>query len=321
MLELRKDYLVDEYVIIATERAKRPEQFKEIIELPSKKETCPFCPGNESQLPVILQEIRYEGKWKARAIPNKFKIVEQTGNPDFHTDNTFFTFASAYGFHEIIIESPHHDEELEQQSVAGITDVLKLARARFREHMSKQNIRSVVLFKNRGKKAGASISHGHMQLLAYNHVSPFLREQLEKFYEFFLNTERCPYCDIAAIEKTSYRRVLDYDHCVAFTPYASRFPFEVWISPKRHVTSFADMNDEECDSLAAALKYILSRLNTLNTPPYNIEFVSATAQEPYHFHVRITPRLTTWGGFELDTMTIVNPVSPEDAAKFYRGEA
>jgi len=318
MPELRKDYLVDEYAIIATERGKRPDQFKREPAPRSSKETCPFCPGNEHMLPSVKKEITKDGAWVSRVVPNKYMWVEPTGNPSLITDNNFFTYASAYGFQEVIIETRNHDEELEHQSEEGIMRVLKLAASRIEEHINKPHIRSVILFKNRGGSAGASLSHPHMQLVAYNNMPPFLKEQLETFYDYYINKDSCPYCEIMNIEKRSFRSVIEDDNFIVFTPYASRFPFEVWLFPKRHMSSMTQLNDQEYYSLASCMKKLLTKLNTLGNPDYNIQFLSADVTEPYHFHVRILTRLAKWAGFEFGTETIVNPMTPEKAAEFYR---
>ncbi|MFH1506176.1 MAG: galactose-1-phosphate uridylyltransferase, partial [archaeon] len=258
MPELRKDYLLDRYVIIATERAKRPNEFKFKKDRRSPKTTCPFCPGNEHMLLGVNEEFKdAEGKWLVRAVPNKYAAVTLKGNPKIETHNKFFTFAAAYGFHEVIIETQDHTNELEDMSVNHVEKVLQMYMHRIKAMNDKPNIRYVSVFKNRGMVAGASISHSHSQVIAYNALPTQLEEELKSYYDYFIKNESCPFCEIIEIEKNSDRRCYENDHFVAFTPYASRFPFEIWIFPKRHVSNIIQLNDEEVKDMAEMLKKVL----------------------------------------------------------------
>ncbi len=320
MNELRKDYLVDRWVIIAQERAKRPHDFK-VAPPPDNNGNCFFCPGKEHMTPPEIYKIEKDSKWIIRVIPNKFPAVSPNGVSEIKTDNGFYTYASAYGRHEIVIETDEHGKELEDLSVEHIQKILETFVFRINELMGDSQIDYVSVFKNKGKNAGASIAHSHSQIIAYNNVPSAIKNELESSYKYYVLNKKCAFCDIISREKNSHRRVLETEHTVAFTPYASRFPFEVWLFPKRHVAGIGYLKGKELAFLSDSLKKILTKLKEIGDVPYNILFHSVTDESTnFHFHIEILPRLTVWAGFELETGTIINPVPPEDAAKFYRGE-
>ncbi len=311
MGELRKDYILDKYVIIATERAKRPDEFK-VEKKIEKNGMCHFCPGNEDQTPKEIERFPEESSnWQIRVFPNKYAAVKPEGKFEIRTDNSFYTFSDAFGYHEVIVETPNHDEVLADLSEERISNVLKMFKKRIAVNMNCQNIKYVSLFKNQGEKAGTSIQHTHCQLIAYNDVPEIIleKEKAVKKYPY------CPYCAILNTEKNSFRRCFENNSFVAFTPYASRFPFEIWVLPKRHLLNITDFKEEEFVFLAEILKKILLKLKFLNAD-YN--FYLQYGIENVHFHIEITPRLATWAGFELSTGTIINTMTPETAAEFYR---
>jgi len=319
MIEIRKDYLLDRYIILATERAKRPNDFIQQNNNISPKETCPFCPENEAMVPKIYDEIKEEGKWIIRSVQNKYSAVGNEFTSDLRTDNKFFTFASAYGNHEVIVETREHNKEIEDFSYEHIQNIIKMYIKRIKALNDLPHIKYVTLFKNKGKEAGASIAHAHSQIIAYNVLPTEVENELLASYKYYIENESCAFCDIIKIEKNSYRRVMENDSFLAFTPYASRFPFEIWIFPKRHIPTITDLNEKEIADLAVALKFIFTKLNKLNHPPYNMLFHNAEPQgENFHFHIEICPRLSIWAGFELSTGATINTITPEDAAAFYR---
>lgn len=321
MNELRKDYILDRYVIISKERSKRPLLICEKPPAADDRTKCPFDPGHEHMLFGIINEIKKGDDWIIRVVPNKFSAVSLEGDPEIKTDNKFYTYASAYGFHEVIIETPDHETELEELPVEHIQGILKTFVWRIKELNDREHIKYVSLFKNRGLEAGASLKHSHSQIIAYNVKPSWISDELLKVYEYFVKNESCPYCEIIEREKTSDRRAFENESFVAFAPYASRFPYEIWIFPKKHYSNISNLKNEELFNLASMLKSILMQLDKLGYPPYNLKIHNAQpAGEFFHFHIEISPRLSVWAGFELETGTVINTVAPEDAAKFYRGE-
>lgn len=311
MGELRKDYILDRYVIIATERAKRPDQFKSEI-VPKKEELCYFCPGNENTTPPEICRYPEKAKeWQFRVFPNKFAAVKPEGKANIQTDNIFYAYSDAYGNHEVIVETPNHGETLADLTVENISQLFSIFSLRIKENLNKPNIKYVSVFKNNGEKAGTSIQHTHCQLIAYNRIPEIIIEKERAVKKF----STCPHCSIIEPEKKSDRRCYENDSFVAFAPYASRFPFEVWLLPKRHVIKLEELGAEEIAAMADILKKILLKLKALNAD-YN--FYLQYGIENMHFHIEVCPRMTTWAGFELATGTIINIMTPESAAEYYR---
>ena len=312
-MELRKDYILDRWVIIASERKKRPKEFKKIK---SKKEgICYFCPGNEDLTPEETGRIERNNKWIIRWFPNKFPAVSHEGNPEIKCANEYFTYADAFGIHEIIVETPDHDKQLADLTEEHIKEVLKVYANRIRELSKIDSTKYVLIFKNEGMEAGTSLIHSHTQVMAYNKVPKLVEDEVNASRTY----RTCPHCEIINIEKKSYRRVFENNSFVSFTPYASRFNYEIWIFPKDHIRNITEMNEKKLLDLASMLKKILLKLKKINLP-YNFFLHYAPEGKELHFHIEICPRLATWAGFELATNATINSVSPEDAAKFYRGE-
>lgn len=313
-MELRKDYLLDRFVILATERAKRPHEFKK-EKAKEKTKLCYFCPGNENLTPQeILRTSDKKGKWKIRVFPNKFAAVKKKGNPEIRTDNKYFTFADAFGQHEIVVETSDHKKQLADLSVEEIKEVLKVYNNRINELSKINGVKYVQIFKNHGEEAGTSIIHTHSQIIAYNKIPEIVEAEVGAVKKY----ESCPHCEIINIEKNSHRRCFENNSIAAFTPYASRFPFEIWIFPKRHIKNLTEMDENELFDLADILKKILLKLQELNAP-YNYVLHYSPENENLHFHMELLPRLSKWAGFEFNG-TVINTITPEDAATFYRGE-
>ena len=311
-MELRKDYILDRWVVISSARGKRPHQFKSGTQEKAKKDF--FAPGNEKLTPPEIGRIEKDGKWVLRWFPNKFGAVEAEGELNVKTDNTFYTYASAYGYHEILVETPD-DKQLAELSVERIKQVLQVYSLRIIELSKKEGIKYVNVFKNNGANAGTSIQHSHSQIIAYNIVPNTIRDKVEACSKF----DSCPYCSIIESERESDRKCFENDSFVAFTPYASRFQYEILVLPKKHVKSITDLSDSELGELASIMKQILDKLNSINAP-YNYYLQYAPSGEDLHFHIEVIPRLAKWAGFEYCSGTVINAVPPEDAAKFYRGE-
>lgn len=312
MGELRKDYILDRWVIIASERAKRPQQFKH-EETKEEVGLCYFCPGNEKETPPEVYRMEKNGKWQIRAFPNKFAAVKQEGDPTIRMDNVFYTYSANYGKHMVLAETPEHDKQLWDLTVEEIVLVLRGYIEMLYLMQDDKNIKYTTIFKNHKKEAGTSIVHSHSQIIGYNKIP----EEVAREVEASKNYNFCPYCDVIQRERNSLRRCAENENFVAFCPYASRFPFEVWILPKQHVTNLEEIKD--LPGLASMLKTVLSKLKELNAPFNYVLHHTPRAEDKLHFHIEIMPRLTTWAGFEMNG-TVINPQPPEEAAKFYRGE-
>ena len=312
MPELRKDYILDRWVIIATERAKRPHDF--IKESTKKKETsCAFCKGSENLTPNEILRIPNDNNWKVRVIPNKFPAVKLQGDYNIKTHNDFYTFAEAYGSHEVVIETPDKDKQLWDIKAEDMKLIFEVYIQRINELLKIPGIKYVQIFKNHEAAAGTSITHSHSQLIAYEKIPHVVENEVKASK----NHQSCPYCSIIQKEKDSLRRCFENNNFIAFCPYGSRFPFEIWIFSKQHLTALQECN---LDDLSSITKQILEKLKQLNAPYNYMIHYSPTKEDNLHFHIEFIPRLSTWAGFEYSG-TIINSMPPEDAARFYRGES
>lgn len=318
MGELRKDYILDRWVIIASERGKRPHEFKQET-VKQKKGKCFFCPGSENDTPPEIFRLGTKNKWRMRVFPNKFAAVRQEGDPSVKTDNIFYTYSSNFGAHEVIVETNDHKKQLWDLSPKDLVDVFSLYMMRIKELSKIEGVKYVQVFKNSGKQAGTSLVHSHSQVIAYNKVPGIVEQEVKAVKGYKEKMNICPYCCIINTEKDSYRRCFENKSFVAFTPYASRFPFEIWVLPKQHIKSIIDVDKAKLKDLADVMKKILLKLKKLNAP-YNYMIHNAPGGQDLHFHIEILPRLATWAGFEFNG-TIINTMPPEEAAKFYRGES
>ncbi len=313
MGELRKDYLLDRWVYIETARGKRPDQFKKdsTIAMPA---TCSFCPGHEQDTPPEIGRIPKDNGWQMRWFENKYPALRMEGDPHVRTDNRFFTFSTNYGKHEVIVETPDH-RQLWDFEFGEYVQLLSVYKQRIETLLPMDTIEYVTVIKNHGREAGASLMHSHSQIFATSKPSITAEKQTIAM----VHHKGCAFCDIIAIEKGSYRRCFENETCVAFTPYASRFPMEIWIFPKRHTRSITQFTQAEIEGMADLLRKTLQRLKALNAP-YNYYLNEGLEGKDYHVHLEILPRLALHAGFEYSSEMIINPVTPEDAAAFYRGE-
>jgi len=329
MPELRKDPVIGRWVIISTERGKRPTDFPPRTDRIDTR-MCPFCPGNESATPPEILALRDNGTapnapgWRVRAISNKYPALKIEG--ELNREGVgLFDKMNGVGAHEVIIETPDHDKELEQLSVEQVTDVIWVYRERALDLQKDMRFRYLMLFKNKGVSAGASLSHSHAQLIATPVVPKRVSEELEGSRRYYEYKERCIFCDIIKQEISMNERVVAQNESfLALAPFAPRFPFETWVLPKFHSSQFPKLADQDIRLFAAILKDTLQRLEgVLNNPPYN--FMIHTAPHTnghdleYHWHVEIIPKLTRVAGFEWGTGFYINPTPPEDAAQYLRG--
>jgi len=317
MLELRKDYFLNRWVIISTERAKRPKDFRKETEQVVSKKDCPFCPGNENKTPPEIDRVEKNGEWVFRAFSNKFPAVKQEGKPEIVEEDTIFTHGNAFGSHEVVVETPNHEEMFWDLSEERIFELLKVLKVRLNTLKAIPGIQQVILFKNHGKEAGTSIEHEHLQLIAYNKTAASIQKEVHAANAFKRKHGKCPYCEIIEIEKKGPRRIKENNSFFALAPYASRFAFEAMLLPKEHRNNLADLSEAELNDLASCLKKVVGKLGELNAP-YNLYFHESPKGKKLHFHVKVTPRLLSWGGFEMASDCIINTVSPEQAAEFYR---
>lgn len=315
-------------MIIATDRAKRPTDFIRQPVPPPKARVCPFCNGNESKTPPEVLAYRDSGGpnepgWRVRVVPNKFPVLGIEGDLNRQGDGMYDKM-NGIGAHEVIIETADHAVELPNMAEKQVEEVFWAFKERVNDLKKDRRFRYILLFKNHGEAAGATLEHPHSQLIALPVVPKRVKEEVDGaklFYEF---KERCIFCDVIRQESSSGSRlVAETDRFVVLEPYAPRFPFETWILPKRHESHFEDADAATLQNLAWILRSTLRKIDkVLERPAYNFIIHSAPVQEAelphYHWHLEIIPKLTKVAGFEWGTGFYINPTPPEESARFLR---
>ena len=332
MPEIRQNPATKDWVIIATERARRPEEMGagtcEIS--PEEKEKCPFCPGHEAMTPSEIMAYRTYGAkpntsgWWIRITPNKFAALVPEGNEDRLKAGDFFTYMDGVGEHEVIIESPDHDRSIATMDLKQVEEIFQSYRERYFTLSKDPRFEMVILFKNHGAAAGTSLRHPHSQIIATPITPMHIRHRLEEAMRYFDDNGKCVYCEMLKKEKTiGDRMVSETENFAGFEPFASRSPFETWIMPKKHCSSFEEISPEHVRELAFIMHSTLAKIyKSLNNPDYNYVIHSSPCHEKdlayYHWHIQILPRVSAAAGFELGSGIYINTVIPETAAKFLR---
>ncbi len=334
MIEIRKDLPKNEWAIIAPVRGDRPFDFSsEDKDNEKTSKDCPFCPGNEDQTPPEVYAVRAGDQsdgsdWKVRVFPNKYPALDQDGTSST-IEGDLFQSLGGFGFHEVIAETPEHEINLEDLEEERIGLVIDTYLERRKELGKNTEIKYVSIFRNKGKRAGASLAHPHSQILATTFVPRIPRIEYHQTESFHRKTGDCFYCRLIEAEKREARRViLENEEFIAISPFWSRFPFETHIIPKEHESDFGASTGKEISGLAKSLKRTLTSLRSeLGDFPYNYSIhttpVSEKENDPklkesYHWHLEIFPRLTNPAGFEWGSGNFINVLSPEEATKRLR---
>jgi len=331
--EIRKDYLLDRWVIVAHERARRPTDF--LAERPKRIEikACPFCPGNEKMTPPasllylssdggIKRERDLDGErvkdWLVRCIPNLYPALTPR-KPIHLAEDELYKREDGVGTHEVIIESPRHDEHL---GVARVKQIRLVVQAYVDRLKDLSQWEYVSIFRNHGERAGASLSHAHSQIISTPIVPKQIADELAACMTWLQKNNACPYCEIIESERESPRFIYENQNFIAFAPWASVHPFEFWLFPKRHQSSMLRLKGEEREDLAQALRICLGSLaKILSDPPYSYGFHIAPMRrkhEYFHWHLEVYPKLTIQAGFEKSTGMFINITPPELAAESLR---
>lgn len=332
MSEFRQDKATREWIVIASERARRPHDFR--VERspgdPTLSETpCAFCPGNEVMTPPEFMAYRHGGEangpgWWIRVVPNKYPALTPQGSPDRWMAEGFFRKMDGVGRHEVIIDGPHHDRPLPLMDDRQTEEILWVYRERFLVLQQDARIKLIIIFKNHGLAAGSSIQHPHSQIIATSVVPLNIRNKLYEAARYYDEHGRCVYCDMVREELQDGKRiVMENEAFVVYHPFASRVPFETWIVPKAHEACFALIPPHESKVFARTLKSAWARLHSaLNDPDLNYVLHTRRSvhevSESYHWHLQILPRFTTAAGFELGSGIYINTALPEETAAFLR---
>lgn len=328
MSQFRQNPVSKDWVLIAPNRSKRPDEFAVVHavqeSLPDIDPSCPFCPGNEGSNPEIAR-IPKGKQWIVRVIPNKFEALAHV---PLSTKRDFYEHRSGSGDHEVVI-TRKHNEPIALQPITTVALTLEVLRQRLLDLATQQHIAYAHIFHNYGHAAGASITHPHYQILATPLVPEMIHREMTGAYDYYRHNGTNIYEDIIREERVQAERIiLETDNFIVLAPYASQHPFESMILPKHHAPRFEDSTDEELKELAYVLKAIMANMYVrLNNPAVNFYVHTmpfargknlAHDERAYRWHITVFPRLVIWAGFEFGTGIPVNPVTPEDAAKLLK---
>ena len=328
MPELRKDPITSRWVIISTERGRRPH-FLDPEPPPKTGGFCPFCPGNERMTPHETLAYRKGGLpdgpgWWVRVIPNKYPALAPDGSLEREEEKGFFRRMDGVGVHEVVIGSPIHNQLFPLMDDYHVSEVLLAYRERYLAVREDPRIKLIIIFKNHGEKAGTSLEHTHSQIVATSVVPSNIRKKLQEAARHYDDHGVCVYCEMIEEEVSFGKRIVaETEKFVVLHPFASRFPFETWIVPREHQASFGSISVEDSKEFARVLRTTLFKIySTLNDPDYNYVIHTAPVKDEgedyYHWHLQIIPRLTTTAGFEMGSGIYINVSLPEETAQFMK---
>jgi UDPglucose--hexose-1-phosphate uridylyltransferase len=327
MSEIRQDPTTKEWVIIATERRKRPSDFLPRMPRPEKPAfvpSCPFCPGNESMTPpaVLSYLDTNTGAWQVRVFTNMFPAVTTGGSTSRHMENGCFLSMEGVGYHEVLVETSSHNRPLALMTDEEVALVLRAYHQRYGDIAQDKSVKSIIIFENHGPEAGTSLEHPHSQLVAMGIVPRRMRMKYDVATTYYDDNGRCLYADLSVRElEVGTRIIMATDSFVVFHPFASHRPFETWIMPRENQASFGQASTKDIRNLAPVLRTTLLKLyRGLDNPDFNLVIDSAPVGEEradfYRWHIRIIPRITEVAGFEIGSGVYINTILPEETAQF-----
>ncbi len=327
MPEIRQNPITKEWVIIARERARRPDQFagaKMPKEPPVFDPSCHFCPGNEHLTPPETYRITGSNGWQVRVVPNRFAALSAEGKRVRINQGLLKRTVAGVGIHEVIVETPDHSKTTGLLEPAQVESILRCYKERFAVVSCDPRVELVTVFKNHGAAAGTSLEHPHSQLIGTPIISPQVRNRMEEALRWYDEFGECVFCEVLRTEmEDAARLVVQTEHFASFVPYASLSPFHMWIFPRRHMASFGEILDMELSDLARNLQETLARLyHGLKNPDFNYTIRTAPNENRYvkyyHWYISLVPRLTRVAGFEIGSGFFINTSVPEENAEFLR---
>jgi len=333
MSELRQDPTTKVWVILAPERAKRPQQEpkkRHADKPPGWDAACPFCPGNEAQTPgevFRLPVLDQAPAWEVRVVPNRFAALTPEGDTTRREDGRFFRRMHGIGMHEVIIETPSHNTPMALMAYEQLEKVLIAYHERYNTLKRNRQLKFITIFKNHGWASGTSLVHPHSQLVATPIIATYYHRKFSVAHDYYVDIGRCLYCDLLTEELEKGERIVaETRQFVGLHPYASRVPYETWIIPKRHCASFGLFPAPHLAELARVLKdTLLCLYRELDDPAFNLMIDTSTTVDEddpyYHWHIRVVPRLTTIAGFELGSGIYISTALPEHTASLMKERA
>ena len=330
MADLRRDPIVGRWVIVDTDHPNKPEDFEHEQHTP-KGGFCPFCYGSESMTPPEIEALRYPNTgpntpgWQVRVVSNKFPALQIEGDLE-RRGVGIYDMSNGIGAHEVLVETPYHNKDTPDLLNEEIEKIIAMTCQRAQDLIKDKRFKYIMIFKNYGSAAGASLEHPHTQIIALPMIPKNVMEEIKGAQNYFEYRERCIFCDIIRQESQEKERVvLENKYFICFCPFVSRFPFEIWIIPKRHNGYYCHMPSEEVPALAAILKDIISKLKKI-FPNLSYNFIIHTSPvngdssgfDSYHWHLELMPKLTRVAGFEWGSGFYVVPTPPELAAQYLK---
>ncbi len=308
--EIRQD-IFERSVVVSTSRSRRPGAF---IDKKHREKACPFCPGNESKTEKSVLSLPNEKQWKVRVFKNKFPVLH-TRNFKL-LENDFFSKYTPCGAHEVLVETRKHDREYASMRENEIKLILDAVKQRYTELMKIEDVNYVAIFKNKGIRAGASLPHPHMQIIAAPLFPQTISEEMQRSEEYFKKEKKCGDCVMIREELRARKRIITHNRdWIVVAPFVSTWPYQTSILPRRHFSEVSEMTDDEALNLAKLIKKLFHSYSKLfDDPPYNIMYHNFPGSGFWHFHIHVYPRLVTHAGFEFFGLNVVI-TSPEDAAQ------
>ena len=331
--EFRYDLVSKDWVLIASERGKRPGSFKmkkrKIIKTPKSK--CPFCQIETQEKPTLIFS---QGKsvslskgipkdWTTIVIPNKYPAVSPLRKLKEYSEGKFYKKISATGFHELVI-THSHEKQIPQFNINQIKELIDVYQSRYLSLKKEKFVNYISIFHNYGVEAGASVVHPHSQIITTPLIDSDLNGALETSKKYFNKNKKCLYCEMIKLEKKKKERIVfENKDFLVLCPFASKSAFQMIITPKKHLSYFENITEEEKISLAEAFKVAFSKFyKALSNPAYNFYLHTAPCDGKkhnyYHWHWTILPKTATMAGFEIGTCMEISSIKPETSAQILR---
>lgn len=315
MSELRWHPILEEWVITATHRQDRtflpPDDY------------CPLCPTQPGAFPTEVPEsdyeiVTFENKFPSLQHPAPEPAVEETG---------LYKVRPADGICEVLCYTPKHGGTLTDATLQEMRNLVEVWTDRFRDLGGKDFIEYVLIFENKGKEIGVTLTHPHGQIYAFPFIPPKVQRELQSARGHTDRTGRCLFCDIIDEETRDSRRiVVENDSFLAVIPFFARFPYEVYVFPRKHHQALLTFEPSERNDFANILKVVLEKYDNLwgMSLPYMMIMHQAPTDGRdygyYHFHVEFHPpnrtqtKLKYLAGCETGAGSYINDTVAEEKA-------